>query len=112
MGASSFNVLNKIFHRQKLLGIMSGNLEFELLLNRHDKLNGVEVIGVQVTDELRVCTKLPRLGAQLLAHNRQNSTSNPRNVLREMLARQVFEHLRMVWSWLEYVRQFHLSAHQ
>src|SRR3989304_10332029 len=48
------DVLDRFLHAGDLLGVVVGNLDPELLLERHDQLHGVERIGPEVVDERRI----------------------------------------------------------
>src|SRR5262249_16897663 len=67
---SAFGVLLEEFHRiangQDCLGGVIGNLAAELLLESHDKLDGVEAVGAQVVDETRGVRHLVGLHAKVL----------------------------------------------
>src|SRR5438105_2978448 len=49
-----FDVLDRFLHAGDLLGILVRDLDPELLLERHDELDGVEGVGAQIVDERRV----------------------------------------------------------
>src|SRR6476660_5451195 len=48
------DVLDGFLHAGDFLGILVGNLDAELLLERHHELDGVERVGAQIVDERRV----------------------------------------------------------
>src|SRR2546428_6570596 len=62
-----FDVGDGVPHGDDLLGLLVGNLEVELLLERHHQLDGVEGIGPEVLDELGVRGDLVLFDAELLA---------------------------------------------
>src|SRR5438093_911182 len=62
-----FDVGDGVSDGDDLLGILVGNLETELLLERHHQLDGVEGIGPEVLDELGVRGHLVLFDAELLA---------------------------------------------
>src|ERR1051325_10146081 len=47
------DVLEGVADRDDLLGVLVGNLDVEVLLERHHQLDGVERVRAQVPDELR-----------------------------------------------------------
>src|SRR3984893_4895961 len=49
--AVGLDVLDRFLHAGDLLGILVGDLDAELLLERHHQLDGVERVGSQVVDE-------------------------------------------------------------
>src|SRR5215469_14222539 len=49
-----FDVRDRVSHRSDLLGVLVGNLEVALLLERHHQLHRVERVGPEVLDELGV----------------------------------------------------------
>src|SRR5204863_8432748 len=61
-----FDVLDCFLHTRDLLGILVGDLEAELLLERHDELDGVERISAQVVDERGVRRHFLFVHAELL----------------------------------------------
>src|SRR3954463_5207324 len=48
------DVLDRFLDARDLLGVLVGNLDPELLLERHDQLHGVERVGAKIVDERRV----------------------------------------------------------
>src|SRR6266498_5155685 len=62
-----FDVGDGVPDGDDLLGILVGNLEIELLLERHHQLDGVEGIGPEVLDELGVRGDLVLFDPELLA---------------------------------------------
>src|SRR3989338_3501051 len=45
------DVFDRLFHARDLLGVLIGNLDAELLLERHHQLDGVERVGAQIVDK-------------------------------------------------------------
>jgi hypothetical protein len=48
------DVLDGVADGDDLLGVLVGDLDVEVLLQGHDELDGIEGVGAQVLDELRV----------------------------------------------------------
>src|SRR5258705_9239685 len=48
------DVLDGVADRHDLLGVLVGDLDVEVLLQSHDELDGIQRVGAQVLDELRV----------------------------------------------------------
>src|SRR3954470_19947640 len=48
------DVLDGVADGHDLLGVLVGDLDVEVLLQGHDELDGIEGVGAQVLDELRV----------------------------------------------------------
>src|SRR5690606_17787967 len=44
------HVIDRLLDRRDLLGFLVGNLGFELVLERHHQLDGVERVGTQIVD--------------------------------------------------------------
>src|SRR5712692_3420580 len=62
-----FDVVDGVPDGHNLLGILVGNLEVELFLEGHHQLDGVEGVGAEVLDELRVGVDLVFFDPELLA---------------------------------------------
>src|SRR6266550_5692641 len=60
------DVLDGFFHARDLLGILVGNFDPELLLERHHELHGIERVGAQIVDERGVRRHLFFVDPELL----------------------------------------------
>src|SRR5919108_318118 len=60
------DVLDRVADRHDLLRILVRDLDVEILLQGHDELDGVEGVGAQVLDELRVRVDVVFFDAELL----------------------------------------------
>src|SRR5262245_45865156 len=61
-----FDVLDGFLHTRNLLGVLVGDFDPELLLERHHELDGIERVGAQVVDERRIRRDLFFVHAELL----------------------------------------------
>src|SRR5438876_2060561 len=61
------DVLDGVPDRHDLLGVLVGDLDVEVLLQRHHQLDRVERVGAEVLDELRARSDVVFLHAELLA---------------------------------------------
>ncbi len=64
------DVFYRIANGANVLGIFVFDLKVEFLLHRHDDLNEIKRIGIQVADELRVLDDLIGIDAQPLDGDR------------------------------------------
>ena len=71
-GSLRLDVFDGVADRAHLLGILIGNLDPELFLERHDQLDGVERVSTQVFDERGRVGDLLQLDAELLSNDRPN----------------------------------------
>src|SRR3990167_5643624 len=62
-----FDVADGVADRGDLLRVLVGDLDAELLLERHHQLHRVEGVGVEVLDELRLHRDLVRPDSEVLA---------------------------------------------
>src|SRR4029453_8519754 len=60
------DVFDRFLHARNLLGILVGNLNPELLFERHHQFDGVQRVGAQIVDERRVRRQFFFVPAQLL----------------------------------------------
>ena len=61
-----FEIRERITDGAKLLGILVGNVDVELLLELHHQLDDVEAVGAEVLDEAGLVGELLTLDAELL----------------------------------------------
>src|SRR6266498_1363277 len=66
LGAQVFDILDHVAHALQFLRFLIGDLMTELLLERHDQLDGIQRVGPQVLDELGIRSDLVRVDPQLL----------------------------------------------
>ena len=72
-----FDVLDRFLDARDLLGIFVGNLDAELLFERHDELDGVERVGAQVVHERRIRRHFFLVDAELLHDDALDSCRLP-----------------------------------
>src|SRR5919199_2222207 len=63
-------IVQRVLNRHNLFGIFVGNLDAELLLNRHDQLDEVQRIGIQVIRKRRARHDLCFVDAELFGDHR------------------------------------------
>src|SRR5437868_1160585 len=63
------DVVNRLADGLNLLGLFVGDREFELVLELHDQLDGVEGVGVEVVDEVGFARDLALIDAHLFAYD-------------------------------------------
>jgi hypothetical protein len=71
-----FDVLDRVADLDDLLDLFVRDLDAELFLQRHDQLNHVQRIGVQVLDELGIGCDLLGLDAELFGDDGLQSIVN------------------------------------
>src|SRR5579859_6075595 len=74
-----YYIIIGLLHRSDLLSVLVGNLYLEFLFERHDKLNEVERIGVEVFDERGAGNNLTLINTQLVNNNLFESFGNSRH---------------------------------
>src|SRR5579871_1981399 len=77
----ALDVLDGFLHSRDLLGILVGNLDAELLLERHDELDGVERVGAEVVDKGCIRRHFVFIHAELLDDDLLDLIRNRHSVL-------------------------------
>src|ERR1700733_7035231 len=75
------DVLDGFLHARDLLSVLVGNLDPELLFERHDELDRVQRVGAQIVNERGIRGHLFLVDAQLLDNDLLDLISNRHSVL-------------------------------
>src|SRR5262245_21745118 len=65
-GRVRLQIVHRVADGLQLVGVLVGNVEAELFLERHDEFHDVERIGAEILDEFRFGSDLLRIHLELL----------------------------------------------
>jgi hypothetical protein len=71
-----FQEFNGVSDGRDRFRLVVGNFDVEFFLERHDQLNGIERVGAEIVDEIRVFDDLVGVDAQMFDDNLLNALSD------------------------------------